>query len=189
VEDREPQGSESERVTKSLEGPASRAERVQVGAAPEPETGAPAPGGERERDAEEWRDHALRLQADMENYRKRQRRLAHDQMEGERERLLGAFLRIVDDLERALEAPASDAKGLRQGVELTHRAAVQMLRKEGVERVQAEGEPFDPSWHEAVATVGHNGSTMEANTVVQVLEPGYRLGGRLLRPARVVVAV
>jgi molecular chaperone GrpE len=129
------------------------------------------------------------MQADMDNYRKRQQRRAQDQVEAERQRLLGALLHVVDDLERALEAPVSDANGLRQGVELTHRAAVQMLRKEGVERLRAEGEPFDPNWHEAVATVGRNGSSVEPNTVVQVLEPGYSLGGRLLRPARVVVAV
>jgi molecular chaperone GrpE len=140
-------------------------------------------------DVDEWHDRALRLQADMANYRKRQQRLAQEQIEAERQRLLGAFLRVVDDLERALAVPAAEAGGLRQGVELTHRAALQLLQKEGVVALEAEGQPFDPNWHEAVATVRSNGRGVEPETVVRVVEPGYRLGERLLRPAKVVVAV
>jgi molecular chaperone GrpE len=138
--------------------------------------------------AEEWRDQAARLQADMENYRKRQQRLAQDQIAGEQQRLLNAFLGIMDDLERALAAPAGDDEGLRQGVEMTHRAALQLLEKEGVKPLQAEHQPFDPNWHEAVATVAPNDDKVAPNTVVQVMETGYRLGDRLLRPAKVVVA-
>jgi molecular chaperone GrpE len=138
---------------------------------------------------QEWRDRALRLQAEMDNYRKRQQRLAEDQIQAERERLLKGFLRTVDNLERALEAPVGDGGELRHGIELTHRAAVQFLEGEGVERIEAENQPFDPEWHEAVATVSHNGSNHGRNSVVRVLEPGYRLAGRLLRPARVIVAV
>ena len=81
----------------------------------------------------DWRDRAIRLQADMDNYRKRQQRLAQDQIEAERQRLLGAFLNVVDDMERALAAPSTQGDGLRGGVELTHRMAMQMLQKEGVE--------------------------------------------------------
>ena len=136
-----------------------------------------------------WRDQALRLQAEMDNFRKRQQRLAQDQIEGERQRLLSAFLPVVDDLERALAAPAGDGEGVRQGVQLTYRTALQLLQKEGVEQVQAQGRPFDPHWHEAVATVGLDGRNVVPHTVVRVMESGYRLGDRLLRPARVVVAV
>jgi molecular chaperone GrpE len=188
-EEREPQASESRLATGSSREQTAAAEDAQALATAEAVAGEAEPEAERECEVDEWRDRALRLQADMDNYRKRQQRLAQDQVEAERQRLLGAFLPLVDDLERALAAPASDAKGLRQGVELTHRAAVQMLRKEGVERVQAKNRLFDPNWHEAVATVGRNGSHMEPNTVVEVLEPGYRQGDHLLRPARVVVAV
>jgi molecular chaperone GrpE len=188
-EDREPRASENELLTRSPEEHAAATREAQALGTAEAVAGEAEPDSGSECEVDEWRDRALRLQADMDNYRKRQQKLAQDQVEAERQRLLGAFLPIVDDLERALEAPASDANGLRQGVELTHRAAVQMLREEGVERVHAEDRPFDPNWHEAVATVGRNGSSIEPNTVVQVLEPGYRLGDRLLRPARVVVAV
>jgi molecular chaperone GrpE len=140
-------------------------------------------------EVQEWRDRALRLQAEMDNYRKRQQRLAQDQIGAERERMLKGFLRVVDNLERALEAPVGDGEGLRHGIELTHRTAVQFLEGEGVERIEAEDRAFDPDWHEAVATVSHNGSNAARNSVVRVLEPGYRLEGRLLRPARVIVAV
>jgi molecular chaperone GrpE len=154
-------------------------------------TSAPDPQAE----AQEWRDRALRLQAEMDNFRKRQQRWAQDQIEAERHRLLNAFLQVVDDLERALVAPAADdvpsnnGQGLRRGVELTHRSAMQLLQKEGVETIEAEYQPFDPNWHEAVATTGHHGSGLPTGTAIQVLEPGYRLDGRLLRPAKVIVAV
>lgn len=137
----------------------------------------------------DWQDRALRLQAEMENYRRRQKRLAQDQIETERERLLKALVEVVDDLERALATPSHDGDGLREGVQLTRRAALQRLKKEGVERIEARGQRFDPTWHEAVTTVPGRPLGAAAETVVQVLEPGYRLGDRLLRPARVVVAV
>jgi molecular chaperone GrpE len=149
---------------------------------------------------EEWRERALRLQADMENYRKRQQRVAQEQIGQERNRLLNAFLDVVDDLERALAVPAGDdglpggessrdGGGLRRGVELTHRAAMQLLKKEGVTAIEAEHQPFDPNWHDAVATVPRDGSGLVPGTVIRVVEPGYRLGEQLLRPAKVVVAV
>jgi molecular chaperone GrpE len=149
--------------------------------------------GEQRNELEEWRDRALRLQAEMENYRKRQQRNAQNQIQQERARILNAFLGIVDDLERALAAPDGDdalpyGEGLRRGVELTHRAAMQLLRKEGAVAIVAEQQPFDPNWHEAVAAVPPNGSQVAPGTVVQVVEPGYRLDDQLLRPAKVVVA-
>jgi molecular chaperone GrpE len=125
----------------------------------------------------------------MANYRKRQQRLAQAEIEAERQRLLSAFLPVVDDLGRALHAPAGDAEAMRQGVQMTHRAALQTLQREGVEQIRADKQPFDPAWHDAVATVGRNGSNVAPNTVVRVLEPGYRLGDQLLRPAKVVVAI
>ncbi len=134
-------------------------------------------------------NRALRLQAEMDTYRLRQQRLAQERIKEERQRLLRAFLGVVDDLERALQATAGDSASLRQGVELTHRAALQLLGKEGVEQIKTQDSPFDPHWHEAVATVGHRGANTEPDTVVQVMEAGYRQGERLLRPAKVVVAV
>jgi molecular chaperone GrpE len=139
-------------------------------------------------DAEMWRDRALRLQAEMENYRKRQRRLAEAQVVEERERLLRRFLQVADELERALGAPRTDATNLRQGVELTYRTLMQHLEQEGVERIQAQGQPFDPEWHEAVGTKPQQEPGVQPQTVVEVQRPGYRLGDRLLRPARVLIS-
>jgi len=137
----------------------------------------------------DWRDRALRLQAEMDNYRKRQQRLAEDRIDAERQRLLRSFLPVVDDLERALAVASGDGHGLRDGIQLTHRAALHLLGREGVEPIREEGRPFDPHRHEAVATVDHGRAGVAPDTIVEVLEPGYRLGDDLLRPARVIVAI
>jgi molecular chaperone GrpE len=125
----------------------------------------------------------------MDNFRKRQQRLAQGQIENERQRLLGAFLGVVDDLERALVAPTPGNEDLRRGLELTHRAALQLLKNEGVEQIQAHSEPFDPNQHDAVATTASSAADAGPNTVAHVMETGYRIGDQLLRPAKVVVAV
>jgi molecular chaperone GrpE len=137
---------------------------------------------------EQWRDRALRLQAEIENFRKRQQRLAEDRVQGDRERLLRSFLLIADDLERALHVEGSDNESVRAGVEVTHRSLKQLLKQEGVEQIEARGKTFDPIWHEAVATVPHQKAGVDQDVIVEVAQPGYRLDGRLLRPARVVVA-
>lgn len=153
----------------------------------EPSTAGPAE--ERyEGSLEEWRERALRLQAEIENYRKRQRRLAEEQILADRERLLSGLLTIVDDLERALNAGTTEADSLRAGVALTYQNLMRLLEQEGVEPIHAEGERFDPNWHEAVGTIPHERADAEPNTVVRVVQQGYRLGRRLLRPARVLIA-
>ena len=135
-----------------------------------------------------WRDRAMRLQAEMENFRKRQRRLADERFTADRERLLRAFLRVSDDLERALGADGADADSLRRGVDLTHQGLMRVLNQEGVEPIQVVGQPFDPTWHEAVSALPHQQTSAKPNTVVEVVQTGYRLEDRLLRPARVIVA-
>jgi molecular chaperone GrpE len=136
-----------------------------------------------------WRDRALRLQAEIDNARKRQQRLTEARIAADRERLLRAFLDVADDLERALNASGADVESLREGVNLTQQTLTHLLKQEGVEPIQAKGEIFDPVWHEAVGTVPHQNAGAEPDTVVQVMEEGYRLAGRLLRPARVIVAI
>ena len=142
--------------------------------------------GEESLDA--WRDRALRLQAEIENFRKRQRHLAEQQIATEREHLLRVFVRVADDLERALDA-RTDIKGLRQGVKATYRNLMRLLSLEGVESIPAEGAWFDPALHEAVSTASHLDAGVEPQQVVKVTQRGYRIGDRLLRPARVIVAV
>ena len=135
-----------------------------------------------------WRDRAVRLQAEIENFRKRQQRLAEERISADRERLLRAFLPVADDLERALNADGADIESLRQGVDLTHQTMMRLLLQEGAEPIQAEGQPFDPEWHEAVGTLPHEKMAAEPGTVVQTVQTGYSMGDRLLRPARVIVA-
>ena len=135
-----------------------------------------------------WRDRALRLQAEIENFRKRQQRLAEERILADRERLLRAFLDVADNLERALDADTASVGSLRQGVDLTHQTLTRILSQEGVEPIQSVGQPFDPTWYEAVDTVPHQQAGVEPGTIVQVEQEGYRLGDRLLRPARVIVA-
>ena len=144
--------------------------------------------GEEDESLEVWRDRALRLQAEMENFRKRQQRLGEERIFSDRERLLRAFLGVADDLERALQTDGTDAESLRKGVELTHRSLMRILDREGAQPIEAAGQPFDPARHEAVGTVPYRYARVEPDTVVKVVEAGYHLGDRLLRPARVIVA-
>lgn len=140
-----------------------------------------------EPDLEMWRDRALRLQAEMENFRKRQQRMSELRILEERERLLRAFLAVVDNLERALSADVGDVDSLKQGVSVTYQAAMRLLDQEGVESIAPAGRPFDPAWHEAMGSIP-DGRQVEPGTVIEVVQRGYRLGDRLLRPARVIVA-
>ncbi|PWH18711.1 MAG: nucleotide exchange factor GrpE [Ardenticatenia bacterium] len=138
----------------------------------------------------DWKELALRLQAEMNNFRKRQEQRAEEASEREKERLLRLFLPVVDNLRRALEAEPAGLGGdsptaLREGVHLTYHELKRLLENEGVQEIEALGRPFTPELHEAVATVV---DPVRSGLVVEVVEPGYTLNGRLLRPARVVVA-
>jgi molecular chaperone GrpE len=124
----------------------------------------------------------------MDNFRKRQQRRAQDSIVADRERLLAAFLSISDDLERALDADGGNTGALRRGVDLTRHKLARLLEMEGAERIEALGQPFDPTLHEAVGTVPHEQAGVEPDTVVDEVEAGYLIDHRLLRPARVVVA-
>jgi molecular chaperone GrpE len=175
-------------VTGEPAAQARRSARADVGGqdSETQETGVKPEAGEESLDV--WRDRALRLQAEIENFRKRQRRLADQQIAAKREQLLRAFTRVADDLERALDAQTG-IEGLRQGVQVTYRNLMHLLNQEGVESIQAKGARFDPTLHEAVSTVSHLDAGVEPQRVVEVTERGYQIGDRLLRPARVIVAV
>lgn len=105
----------------------------------------------------------------------------------EQDDLLQDVLSIADNLERAL-AVAGEETPIREGVAITHRGVMHILRKHGVERVEADRQPFDPRWHEAVGVVSAAQRGVDAGTVVAVERSGYRRGTQLFRPARVVVA-
>jgi molecular chaperone GrpE len=134
---------------------------------------------------EELIDTLQRLQADFDNYRKRAARDQDALVARAGERIVKELLPVVDDLERALEAAEEHEEAkLEDGVKLVHRQLQQLLAKEGVAPVETDGE-FDPHVHEALLT---QPSESEEGSVIEVLQKGYRLGDRVLRPARVVVA-
>ena len=134
-------------------------------------------------------DRLLRLSADFDNFRKRHLREREETHRYGHENLVKDLLATVDNLERAVEHArrgGGDFESMLQGVELVQRELHGVLAKHGVTRIEASGEPFDPTVHEAVAQ--QEDGSVPANTVVQVYQPGFRLWDRLLRPARVVVS-
>jgi molecular chaperone GrpE len=131
---------------------------------------------------------AQRTQADFENYRKRVARESALAQERGIAKLAKELLPAIDNLDRALGAAATDDP-LLDGVRLVRAELSAALARVGVESFSPEGETFDPSVHEAMATVPQppeGGSS--SGTVVEVYQPGYRLGESIIRPARVVVA-
>ena len=132
-------------------------------------------------------DRLLRLAAEFENYRKRIDRERRDQADAAVANAIEDILPIVDNLERALQAPASgDAAVYRKGVELIYQQMLDLLRRRGVTLIDSVGAAFDPNIHQAVA---HEVSTDHAEgTVMEEFARGYKLGDRLLRPAMVKVA-
>ena len=137
------------------------------------------------RERDEYLELAQRTRADFDNYRKRAAREAAEAERRATAGLAGAIVPALDNLERALSAAAADPE-LAQGVELVHRDLVAALERAGVERYDPAGEPFDPAWHEALATRAEDG--IQAGVVVETLEKGYRLDGQVIRAARVVVS-
>jgi len=137
------------------------------------------------RERDEYLDALQRLKAEFDNYRTR---VARDQQElaaRAHERLVRELVPVLDDLERALEfAAAHEEAQLEEGVALVHRALADALAKEGLAEIATEGK-FDPHTQEALLS---QPSDVEEGTVIQVLQKGYTLGDRVLRPARVVIS-
>ena len=138
-----------------------------------------------EREREEYLNDLKRVAADFENYRKRVARDQEGLVARAHERLVKELLPVLDDLERALEAAAQHEEAkLEEGVRLVHRELVEALAREGLVEVETDGQ-FDPHVHEALLS---QPSEQEDGSVIEVLQKGYRLGDRVLRPARVVVS-
>jgi molecular chaperone GrpE len=138
-----------------------------------------------ERERDEYLNDLKRVAADFENYRKRVARDQEGLVARAHERIVNELLPVLDDLERALEAAAEHEEAkLEEGVRLVHRELVEALAREGLVEVETDG-PFDPHVHEALLS---QPSEREDGLVIEVLQKGYRLGDRVLRPARVVVS-
>jgi molecular chaperone GrpE len=135
---------------------------------------------------DEYLDLLQRVQADYENYRKRAARDQERLVAHAHERLVRELLPVLDDLERTLEAAERhEEAALIEGVRLVERALRQALEKEGLVEIATDG-PFDPHVHEAMLTQPQEGAV--PGSVLDVLQRGYRIGDKVVRPARVIVA-
>ncbi|WP_192252142.1 nucleotide exchange factor GrpE [Mesorhizobium silamurunense] len=143
---------------------------------------------------EELKDRALRIAAEMENLRRRTARDVHDARTYAVANFARDMLSVSDNLRRALDAIPAEAKAsgdagfkaLIEGVDLTERAMLSALERHGVKKLAPEGEKFDPNFHQAMFEVPN--PDVPAGTVVQVVQPGYSIGERVLRPAMVGVS-
>jgi molecular chaperone GrpE len=155
---------------------------------PTTEAGAESPGVDvaaLQADRDGLFDRLQRLAAEFDNFRKRSAREQAAFAERANERIVKELIPILDDLGRALEAGSQHEEAkLEEGVRLTHRALAELLAREGLTEIETEGR-FDPHVHEALLS---QPSEADEGSVIEVVQKGYKLGDKVLRPARVVVA-
>jgi molecular chaperone GrpE len=134
------------------------------------------------------KDRVLRLSAEFENYKKRSQREINDFKKFANESIFRQLLSVVDNLERAISTAQehSEESKLFEGVELTHKEIIKLFETFNVKPVEAENEAFDPNFHQAVTQ--EETDKFPDNTVTTVLQKGYTLHDRLIRPAMVVVS-
>ncbi|MBL8583544.1 MAG: nucleotide exchange factor GrpE [Rhizobiaceae bacterium] len=143
---------------------------------------------------EELKDRALRVAADMENLRRRTTRDVQDARVYAVTGFARDMLSVSDNLRRAMDAIPAEAlaagdagfKALAEGVEMTERAMIAALERHGVKKLDPQGEKFDPNFHQAMFEIPD--PSVPANTVMQVVQSGYSIGERVLRPAMVGVS-
>lgn len=140
----------------------------------------------KEKEAKENYDRYVRTLADLDNFKKRAAREKADTLKYGKEEIIKDILPFLDSLDRALEhADSSDAQTFKEGIALMQDQLLCCLKKHGVERIESAGASFDPNIHEALMQVE---SEQHANNqIVQEMEKGYLLNGRLVRPSRVCV--
>ena len=155
----------------------------------------PAPGPEAQLEAlraelDQGQDRFVRLQAEFENFRRRSLKERQESLQYGHQNLVKDLLAAVDNLERALghsaEDASADVESVVQGIELVKRELLGALGKHGVKVIEPHEEAFDPTYHEAMGQLPH--ASLAPNTVVEVLQKGYMINDRMLRPARVLVA-
>lgn len=139
---------------------------------------------EHQQKAEELTDALKRTQAEFENYKKRVERDREQQAKYSSEHIIKRFLPILDNLELALQH-CTQKDDFYKGVEMIYANIRSMLEEEGVSMIQAQGLPFDPYRHEALMSVA---SEEEKNTVIDVMQQGYELHEKVIRPAKVTIS-
>jgi len=144
---------------------------------------------EMQQQVDAFKDQGVRAQAEVQNVRRRAEQDVEKAHKFALEKFVNGLLPVVDSLERALGAIAADdeqTKTMREGVEMTLNMFVETLKKEQIEQLRPEGEPFDPQLHQAMSMLEN--ADVEPGTVLNVLQPGYTLNGRLVRAAMVIVS-
>ena len=134
-------------------------------------------------------DQLLRLQAEMQNIQRRNAKERQDAAKYRSQKLAGALLETLDNLERALalEVETQEAEAVKKGVQMAYDQFIQAFNNENITVIDPQGEAFDPNYHQAVSTVPTQ-EDQAADTVVNVLQKGYLLEDRVIRPAMVIVA-
>ena len=166
-------------------------ERMEDEGAPTTTTPDPVPGladdiVELRKERDGLQDRLLRQAAEFDNYRKRVDRERKDSAQFAAIDFVQELLPVIDDFERALQIDVPGADSYRQGLEIIHRALMDMLRKRGVTPIEAVGTTFDPQVHQAVAY--EDAPDRRDGEVMEQFTRGYRLGDKLVRPAMVKVA-
>ena len=168
------------------------------GAAPEVEAGRPPDIAALQRELEtaqskaaEYLDGWQRSQAEFQNYKRRVERERTEMMQGMTGKVIARYLDIVDDFDRAMKGRPTEADDPEwakwaEGIQLIYRKFQNVLDAEGVSRIEAEGQDFDPNLHEAVVHEESDGH--KSGQIIEVLRHGYKLGDRVIRPALVKVA-
>jgi len=157
---------------------------------PVPEAEAEAVAARLREELADTEDRLLRLQAEFENFRKRALRERQEAAQYGSQNLFKDLVSVVDNLERAIaharESGGGDLASFLQGVELVRRELLAVFEKNHVTEIEALGKPFDPSLHEAMGQV--ESGAVPPNTVIDVLQKGFQLRDRLVRPSRVILA-
>jgi molecular chaperone GrpE len=169
-------------------------EAASTGPEAAPETAAPDPVAVLVKEAADLKDRLLRTLAEMENLRRRTEREVADARTYGVTNFARDILGVADSMERALQAldaeirdkPSDGVKALLDGVELTERELIKVMGKHGIARIEPQGQKFDPNLHQAMMEIPD--PSVPSGTVVQVMQPGYTIGERVLRPAMVGIA-
>ena len=136
-------------------------------------------------DLKEKEDRVLRLQADFENFRRRTSKEKEELSAVVTQGILKDMLPLLDNFERAMAAVAKDGEAFQKGVEMIFTQFTEILKKNGLEHIEVEGQKFDPNFHQAVMRVQN--ADMEDDDIAQELQKGYMVKGRVIRPSMVQV--
>lgn len=140
-----------------------------------------------EQELNELQNRFLRVQADFDNYRKRTRQEKEELVQYATQRLIEELLPVLDHFQMAMNVQTEDVETLKKGIDMVWRQLQQILEKQGLQKMETIGQPFDPNLHEAVMTVEAT-EGVAAGTVVEELRAGFKLKDRVIRAAMVKVA-